>query len=311
MIDARSLSASTSTSKRERSSSTPASAISSRTSTLGRAFTASTVRARAERRGGRADLRLILYEVKRQISHERSRLYFLYRVGLWCPRCRPAQRPFRASPDSPAHERRREAREASRRLGARPQAQPGRAPEEGEGAARDPRRAAGADRRGLRERGRGGHRPPPVVGPLPRQAEDRDVHAPREGAGREALAARAARDRRGLEPLRQGRRRALDAAEHPAALARAREAARRLRAPRGARASTTAGGCGDTVRNITGCPVQGLAADELFDCDADRRRGRRRSSTATPTGPTCRASTSTRSPRAPTAATRRRSTASR
>ena len=29
---------------------------------------------------------------------------------------------------------------------------------------------------------------------------------------------------------------------------------------------TTAGGCGDTVRNITGCPVEGLAADELFDC---------------------------------------------
>jgi sulfite reductase (ferredoxin) len=29
---------------------------------------------------------------------------------------------------------------------------------------------------------------------------------------------------------------------------------------------TTAGGCGDTVRNITGCPVAGIAADELFDC---------------------------------------------
>jgi ferredoxin-nitrite reductase len=29
---------------------------------------------------------------------------------------------------------------------------------------------------------------------------------------------------------------------------------------------TTAGGCGDTVRNITGCPVQGLAADEVWDC---------------------------------------------
>jgi len=28
---------------------------------------------------------------------------------------------------------------------------------------------------------------------------------------------------------------------------------------------TTAGGCGDTVSNITGCPVQGIAADELFD----------------------------------------------
>jgi sulfite reductase beta subunit-like hemoprotein len=28
---------------------------------------------------------------------------------------------------------------------------------------------------------------------------------------------------------------------------------------------TTAGGCGDTVRNITGCPTAGLDADELFD----------------------------------------------
>ncbi len=28
---------------------------------------------------------------------------------------------------------------------------------------------------------------------------------------------------------------------------------------------STAGGAGDTVRNITGCPVQGLARDELFD----------------------------------------------
>ena len=31
---------------------------------------------------------------------------------------------------------------------------------------------------------------------------------------------------------------------------------------------TTAGGCGDTVRNITGCPVQGLDPNELFDCSA-------------------------------------------
>src|SRR3954454_15696045 len=28
---------------------------------------------------------------------------------------------------------------------------------------------------------------------------------------------------------------------------------------------TSAGGCGDAVRNITGCPVGGLAHDELFD----------------------------------------------
>ena len=29
--------------------------------------------------------------------------------------------------------------------------------------------------------------------------------------------------------------------------------------------STSAGGCGDAVRNITGCPVAGLGGDELFD----------------------------------------------
>ena len=31
---------------------------------------------------------------------------------------------------------------------------------------------------------------------------------------------------------------------------------------------TTAGACGDAVRNITGCPLAGLAADELFDSTA-------------------------------------------
>jgi ferredoxin-nitrite reductase len=31
---------------------------------------------------------------------------------------------------------------------------------------------------------------------------------------------------------------------------------------------TSAGGCGDAVRNITGCPVDGLAHDELFDARA-------------------------------------------
>jgi ferredoxin-nitrite reductase len=29
---------------------------------------------------------------------------------------------------------------------------------------------------------------------------------------------------------------------------------------------TSLGGCGDSVRNITGCPVAGIDADELFDC---------------------------------------------
>ena len=50
-------------------------------------------------------------------------------------------------------------------------------------------------------------------------------------------ARRAARDRRGLEPLRPRRRRALDAPEHPAPLARARAAPRGLRRPRALRAS--------------------------------------------------------------------------
>src|SRR5918911_870023 len=31
---------------------------------------------------------------------------------------------------------------------------------------------------------------------------------------------------------------------------------------------TSAGGGGDAVRNITGCPVAGIAADELFDAQA-------------------------------------------
>ena len=32
---------------------------------------------------------------------------------------------------------------------------------------------------------------------------------------------------------------------------------------------TTAGGCGDAVRNITGCPLEGVLSTEAFDCTAD------------------------------------------
>ena len=35
---------------------------------------------------------------------------------------------------------------------------------------------------------------------------------------------------------------------------------------------TSAGGCGDAVRNITGCPVAGLGGNELFDTQPARRR---------------------------------------
>jgi len=73
---------------------------------------------------------------------------------------------------------------------------------------------------------------------------------------------------------------------------------------------TTAGGCGDTVRNITGSPVQGIDPLELFDCTeviqeaADFFYGN-------PTSRTCRASTSTRSRPRRIATMHPRSTASR
>ena len=106
------------------------------------------------------------------------------------------------------------------------------------------------------------------------------------------------------------RRRALDPAEHPAPLARAREAARRLRAPRGCRRHDR--------RRLRRHRAQhhrlpGAGASPPTSSSTRRRSSTRppTSSTATPTGRTCRGSTSTRSPPAPTAATRRRSTASR
>ena len=111
----------------------------------------------------------------------------------------------------------------------------------------------------------GGHRPPPVVGPLPRQAEDRDVHAARQAPERAPDAGEAARDRRGLEHVRARRRRARDAPEHPAPLARARAPARRLRPPR-------RGGDHDRRRlrrhraQHHRLPGAGPRPGELFDC---------------------------------------------
>ena len=164
---------------------------------------------------------------------------------------------------------------------------------------------------GLRERGRGGRRPPPVVGPLPRQAEDRDVHAAREGAGRAALAAascaRSARPRTSTAGATASSRRARTSSSTGSSSRSCPTSSRTSRPP----------GIDDRRR---------LRRHRAQHHRLPRRRAspptssstRRRSSTprpttstATPTGRTCRASTSTRSPPAPTAATRRRSTASR
>ena len=107
------------------------------------------------------------------------------------------------------------------------------------------------------------------------------------------------------------RRRALDAPERPAPLARARRAAR-TSSP-----TSTRPGSRPRAAAATRCATspaarsQGLDARRAVRLLATSSRRRRASSTGTRTTPTCRASTRSRSPPAPTAATRRRSTASR
>ncbi len=85
----------------------------------------------------------------------------------------------------------------------------------------------------------------------------------------------AARDRRDLEPLRHAATASSRLARTSSSTGSSSAKLPDVFAHLEAAGTTTAGGCGDTVRNITGCPVQGLAADELFDCNAGRRRGRR------------------------------------
>ncbi len=122
---------------------------------------------------------------------------------------------------------------------------------------------------------------------------------------------RAARDRRGLQPLRPRRRRALDAPEHPAPLARARAACPTSSRDLERRRRHDRGRLRRHRPQHHRLPRAG--ASPPTSSSTRRRSSTRRptSSTATPTGRTCRASTSTRSPPAPTAATRPRSTASR
>ena len=104
-----------------------------------------------------------------------------------------------------------------------------------------------------------------MVGPLPRQAEDRDVHAPDQGPGRPAprrAQLRAIGEVSNLYGSGDGELSTRQNIQlHWLELAKLPDVFAHLEA----RGVTTAGGCGDTVRNITGCPVQGIAADELFD----------------------------------------------
>ena len=117
---------------------------------------------------------------------------------------------------------------------------------------------------GVRAGRRRGHRPPQVVGPLPRQAEDRDVHAAREDPGRDHVARAPPGDRRDLERARAAAGELSTRQNvqlHYITLAALPDVFDRMHAV----GLTSAGACGDTVRNITGCPLGGLAHDELFD----------------------------------------------
>ena len=188
---------------------------------------------------------------------------------------------------------------------------PGRADQARQEPARDPRRAAGADRGRLRARRRGGHRAAQVVGPLPRQAEDRDVHAPdqaaRAGASPRRSCGRSARSRTASAAARASSRRGRTSSSTGSSSARCRRCSPRSTPP-GSRPPAAA-----ATPSATSPAARSPASphDELFDAHAGASRRRPSSSTATPTTRTCRASTRSRSPPAPTAATRPRSTASR
>ena len=70
------------------------------------------------------------------------------------------------------------------------------------------------------------------------------------------------------------------------------------------------GACGDVVRNVTGCPLAGVAADELIDAVAAGRGDFASCSAAIRSFTICRANSKSASPAAPRGARTRRSTTS-
>ena len=148
--------------------------------------------------------------------------------------------------------------EPGRRLGARLQAQPGRADQAREEPARDPRRAARPDRRRLRAHAGGGPRPPEVVGRSTTTSRRSGTFMLRiKLAGGRVSPAGAAGDRRDLERASAAATGELTTRQnvqlHWLELGALPEVFERLHAA----GLTSAGGCGDAVRNITGCPVAG------------------------------------------------------
>jgi sulfite reductase (ferredoxin) len=70
------------------------------------------------------------------------------------------------------------------------------------------------------------------------------------------------------------------------------------------------GACGDVVRNVTGCPLAGVAADELIDASPLAREIAQSAERPIRSSITCRASSRSQSPAAPPGAAIRRSTTS-
>ena len=107
-----------------------------------------------------------------------------------------------------------------------------------------------------------------MVGPLPRQAEDRDLHAEDQaaapGGSRPSscgsigeLSNEHGRGAGELTTRQTIQLHYLELTSLPTVFDRLRDVG-----------LTTVGACGDAVRNLTGCPVAGLAHDELFDVTA-------------------------------------------
>ena len=111
-----------------------------------------------------------------------------------------------------------------------------------------------------------------MVGPLPRQAEGRDVHAAAEDPGRDHVAGATPGDRGDLERPRPGRGRAEHASERAAAFHRARRASRRLRSH--ARCRVDVGRCVRRHRpEHHRVPGRRVGARRALRRDADPRGG--------------------------------------
>jgi len=156
-------------------------------------------------------------------------------------------------------------------LGPRLQAQPRRAPSSATRRRSGSRRFAGADRGGYESGARGGHRPLQWWG-LYQTNPRSHVHAAREAAGR----IRGAEKLRAIGEVSESLRRGVgelatrqNVQLHHLSL----RPARRVR-QLDAAGITTAGGCGDTVRNITGSPVQGIDPWSCSTAPRSSRSGR-------------------------------------